>query len=712
MALSERLAYLIDANADKAIRTFEKVGTTAEKELGKADARIDKFGVNATRIGAGMLAFSGVAAGALLSFANAAEDANQSQLDLQNTLANAPRLAGETAEKFNDLAKALQSKTAADGDAIVSGIAVLGNFGLTAKEIERLTPLLVDYAQFTGKDMSTAATDVGKALQGQGRALRSVGLNLKDAGSEAGNFSQVVDGLAGKVGGFAEREGQTFSGQMQRLKNELGDVQEGLGVGVVGALNTLLGPATRFSGWLSDASPQTQEFTGRLFAIGTASVGAVGGLSLIAGQIVKMRDAFTVTNIEGTRTLTTLGKFARGAGIAGGIAGIGLALWEVVRASQEVNINIEQMARSATSQLVTSFLAIDSAAEGLKNNFTPEELELYQRNIEDRQKAFFGALAAGSIGTAERLRDALKAQGKDVSALDRILRNESAAQKQASADANAGADAFGGVGGSAKGAAREVKTLGDRMGEVLGGAFDVANAETDVLEAFDQLQQRANEGAEERADLARRHADAVEDSARRIRDAEQDVADAREDLNKIASGDRTDARRRLRDAEQGLADTRADGADSVAEAADELERWTPTLDEATEAGRENREVLQEIVEKSVEVADKMAEQGESSSAINGYLTTQRTKLETIGTQLGFNRDRLREYTDLLGTVASLTGGTRQPGSADSLERQVERGLLTNGGVVIENLNVVSAADTADAIGRAIMRELSLFGGRR
>ena len=48
MALLERLQILIDADGKGAVREFQKVGTTADRELSKADDRVRKVSAGLT----------------------------------------------------------------------------------------------------------------------------------------------------------------------------------------------------------------------------------------------------------------------------------------------------------------------------------------------------------------------------------------------------------------------------------------------------------------------------------------------------------------------------------------------------------------------------------------------------------------------------------------------------------------------------------------
>lgn len=426
--LSERLAFLIDVNGQGAIRGFQQIGDEAERNLGRADDRLDRIGTRATQVGAGMLAFAGVAGGALVSFARASEEAQLSEIQLQNTLNNMPKLAGETAGSFTDLAAAIQDKTAADGDQIVSAIAMLGTFNQTGEQIRGVTPLVVDYARKFGVDLTSAAVQVGKALDGSIGALKRNGVTIDENLFKTDRYAAVTQALRDQVGGFAEREGQTFSGRLQRLKNELGDIQEGVGVGVVSAFESALGPVQALSDKFSDLSPGSQELVGKLLAIGTAGIGTVGALSLVAGQLIKLRDRFTEVDAAGSRSLTTFGKIAGAATAAVAVGGLALALKDITDKVGDLTVNVEAFSRATNDEMIRAF-------EGLQ--FAAGYYGDAQDEANGRLEAF-GKIAEGDIGTAQRLRDALVDSGESVEDLDKILRDEAEAQAQANRDAEAG----------------------------------------------------------------------------------------------------------------------------------------------------------------------------------------------------------------------------------------------------------------------------------
>jgi len=155
--------------------------------------------------------------------------AEQAQRQLEDAYARFPSVTDVSIDALRELNSAIQAKTGADADDLASSQAIMAQYGLTGQQIADLTPLLDDYAVKTGKDLPSAAEDLGKAMLGQGRALKSVGVDFTDAKSVAGNFDQVVAGLRTQVGGFAESESGSAEGALRRLTTEFGDVQEQVG---------------------------------------------------------------------------------------------------------------------------------------------------------------------------------------------------------------------------------------------------------------------------------------------------------------------------------------------------------------------------------------------------------------------------------------------------------------------------------------------------
>lgn len=326
---TETLRLIVDADTAGGVRNVEKFGDASQREFGKAEGALDKWGSRLTTVGAGMIGFGTAALFGLGKAAAASEEAQLSVVKLENTLGNMPKLAGENSKQFLDLAESIQDVTAADADAIVEGQALLGTFNLTAKEIKGITPLVVDYARKFGIDIPDAAVQVGKALDGQVGALKRNGVSIDEVLFKTDRYAAVQQALSDQVGGFAEEEGKTFAGSMERLKNQMGDLVEGVGSGAVDAFTALAERAEGLTDRFKDLDPATQSLIGKIATYGGLALVAAGATGVIAGQAIQLWQNLTtvgegVSNVTGK--LGGMKNILLGAGIAAGIAAISAEL--------------------------------------------------------------------------------------------------------------------------------------------------------------------------------------------------------------------------------------------------------------------------------------------------------------------------------------------------------------------------------------------------
>lgn len=226
--------------------TFEVFGKDRSASKTIRGVRNEAEDVSSTfkRMGPAMAAGLAVAGAAVVSFGvdsvKAFAEAEQAQNRLNFAYEQFPSLADVSLDAIRRLNEEMANKTRFDDDAYAMGQAQLAQYGLTGQQLMELTPLLADYAAKTGKDLPTAASDLGKALLGQGRALKDVGIDFEDTGSVAGNFTAIMDGLRGQVGGFAEQDADTAAGKLDMLWNKFGELQEQVGEELMPTLDTFM----------------------------------------------------------------------------------------------------------------------------------------------------------------------------------------------------------------------------------------------------------------------------------------------------------------------------------------------------------------------------------------------------------------------------------------------------------------------------------------
>lgn len=215
-----------------AARGFTDLGNRMDRTSAKYAAFQRTAGVAALAIGAAVVKFGAASV-------KAYSEAESAQAKLGFAFQKFPRLADTNQASLQRLNSALQLKTKYDDDAVASGQAVLAQYKLTGTELTNVTPLLLDYAAKTGKDLPAAASAMGKAFLGNTRALKEIGVNYTSTGDRATDFANITALMRQQVGGFAEKEGKTAAGQFQILRNQVGELQEAAGKDLLPVLTSL-----------------------------------------------------------------------------------------------------------------------------------------------------------------------------------------------------------------------------------------------------------------------------------------------------------------------------------------------------------------------------------------------------------------------------------------------------------------------------------------
>ena len=202
----------------------------------------------------GLALFGGVTAGISLlkkQFESLAriEVINKQTETVIKSMGNA---ANVSAQQVNDLAQALEKKTATEAESIQKGANLLLTFGNIRNEagkgndiFNQTTTLMVDMARAMGTDASSGAIQLGKALNDPSRgltALTRVGVSfsqeqknmvkrLQESGDMMGAQKIILSELQKQFGGSGAAYADTFAGQLELIKHAGDNVGEAL-VGV------------------------------------------------------------------------------------------------------------------------------------------------------------------------------------------------------------------------------------------------------------------------------------------------------------------------------------------------------------------------------------------------------------------------------------------------------------------------------------------------
>lgn len=260
---------------DKASNTFDKVGDSADRSgrkvsgFGSSFANLGK----AVAVGAAALGVGAIALGK--GFYNAAIESAKVTAQTEAVIKSMGGVAGVTANQVADLAEALSMQTGVDDELIQSGQNVLLTFanvrneaGKGPKTFDRATKAALDMSVALGTDVSSAAMQLGKALNdptdGLAKLTRS-GIQFTDqqkeqikamqeAGDIAGAQSVMLDELERQFGGSAEA--QATAGD--QLKVVWGNLQETIGNGLVPVVE-------QAATWLTTALPAALDVGSRAF---------------------------------------------------------------------------------------------------------------------------------------------------------------------------------------------------------------------------------------------------------------------------------------------------------------------------------------------------------------------------------------------------------------------------------------------------------------
>lgn len=114
--------------------------------------------------------------------------------------------------------------------------------------LQHLT-LTSDMAAFTNSSMAESSRAIAQAIEGEtGRmgmlipALKNMNEVVGENATKAERQAYIIGVLQDKIGGFAEREGKSFTGQMTQIKNVVSDAAESVGYGFLPVIQNLVTP--------------------------------------------------------------------------------------------------------------------------------------------------------------------------------------------------------------------------------------------------------------------------------------------------------------------------------------------------------------------------------------------------------------------------------------------------------------------------------------
>lgn len=228
--------------AGRGLRVLDGAASDIRARIDAVSSGIGPVGAGLSRLGlvgsvaAGGIALVGAAlAGGIREF----QDWELSQRRLEAVLKATGYAAGLTGSEIDSYADEIEKTTLATAEGVKQAAAVLATFkSVSGETFTRALGLAQDMAAVFGGDVSTAATQLGKALEDPVEgltALRRVGVtfsaeqkrviaDLYETGRTAEAQRVILDALAGQVGGAGAAEGDTLTGAFKHATDSVGDL--------------------------------------------------------------------------------------------------------------------------------------------------------------------------------------------------------------------------------------------------------------------------------------------------------------------------------------------------------------------------------------------------------------------------------------------------------------------------------------------------------
>lgn len=386
MSAVERLALLITADGQGAIREFTKVGQAAERELGGAENRADRLGSRMTTAGAVMMSASAVMAAGMWTV-------GKSAAALEQAVGGSEAVFKDSSGAIKAWAKGADQAAGLSEEAALRLTTRLGGAlkGLgyeqeaAAQQSMELAQIAADLAATYGGTTADAVQALGAAYRGEFDPAEQFNLFLKQSTVDAKAVEMGLAKSTSQVDQYARaqattalileqsqdaqgqfaRELDTTSGQLAVATAEFENAKAQIGAGFL----PVMAKAGEVAGSAASGIASADEATGGLLStalgVGTVVLGAAGALSFLGGQAIKARDQFksardAVQNFSAAHSNLVNG-LAAGAIVVGGLVAA-YQIWQ-----NAIHGTDDQIKAIGTAQRQ---MAADASFEQLKEQFS------------------------------------------------------------------------------------------------------------------------------------------------------------------------------------------------------------------------------------------------------------------------------------------------------------------------------------------------------
>jgi len=185
-------------------------------------------------------------------------EAETGALKLRNAVKAAGGLQGDF-DKLTAQAEELAGITIFDDDTIKAAQTQALQFGLNAQAVQKLIPIVADFAAAQNIDLRSALDTVIGGINGQERALKAYGITLDGTNSRNERLIAIQEQITETYGGTAQALTQTLGGAITQAQNAFGELQETIGGALAPLITDVANAANDFFKSFSDTPAEKLE---------------------------------------------------------------------------------------------------------------------------------------------------------------------------------------------------------------------------------------------------------------------------------------------------------------------------------------------------------------------------------------------------------------------------------------------------------------------
>lgn len=325
---TERLALLITADGGQAIRELDKLGASSKKNIGEAENRIGRLSSQLTTFGAGAVAAGATVASELYKAAESAQGladsvdkadavfgSSKSLERYAQTAANKMGMSKEAALDAASAYGALLKQSGVGGQALATASEALAQ--RTADLAERYKKPYEEVQKAIEATVKTGSAKALKNLLGIGVQIDPASLKgLDAAGKTIRVYQEILRQTQDSQGFFANSTddiGVRFAQAQAKARNAVAD----FGTSALPILANVADAGSRLIDTFNDLPKPIRDSGGAIATIGSGAAIALGGVSVLLGQLLKLKELAdaggtlgTVASISGPLATAATAGFA------------------------------------------------------------------------------------------------------------------------------------------------------------------------------------------------------------------------------------------------------------------------------------------------------------------------------------------------------------------------------------------------------------------